>query len=145
MRREGGTDGVAFWGVKALFGNRNGVGDLLRSSVYTDVALVPASPWLDRTPPASPTISVTTSPLKVSMSSPDPVSLWALQVKRGNGWKLQIMSGRFGGFSFDSGDEPEAISVRAIDRCGNESAPAVVARESAVGGTTTPFRKIYVQ
>jgi uncharacterized lipoprotein YddW (UPF0748 family) len=144
-RREGGTDGVAFWGIKALLGNRNGIGDLLRSSVYTDVALAPASPWLDRSPPPAPTVNVTQNPLKASVSSPEQVWLWALQVKRGNGWKLQVMSGRFGGFSFDTGDEPEAIAVRAIDRCGNESAPTVVARESAIGGTPTPFRKIYVQ
>lgn len=127
-RNEGGTDGVAFWGIKALFGNRNGVGDLLRSRVYTDVALVPASPWLDRTPPAAPMVNVTTNPLKLSVSSPEQVWLWALQVKRSNGWKLQILSGRFGGFSFDAGDEPEVIAVRAIDRCGNESAATVLAR-----------------
>ncbi len=128
VRREGGTDGIAFWGMKSLFGNRNGVGDLLRSSVYTDIALVPATPWLDRTPPTPPTVNVTTNPLKVSVSSAEPVHQWALQVKRASSWKLQVMSGRFGGFSFDTGDEPEAIAVRAIDRCGNESAATVLAR-----------------
>ena len=127
-RNEGGTDGIAFWGIKALLGNRNGVADLLRSRVYTDLALVPASPWLDRTPPSAPAVNVTMNPLKVSVSSPDSVWLWALQVKRAAGWKLQILSGRFGGFSFDAGDAPEAIAVRAIDRSGNESATTVVAR-----------------
>ena len=127
-RREGGTDGVAFWGMKALFGNRNGVSDLLRSNAYTDFALVPASPWLDRTPTTTPTISVTANPVKVTVAGSEKVWQWALQVKRGNAWKLQILSGRFGGFSFNLGDEPEAIAVRAIDRYGNESAAAVVAR-----------------
>jgi uncharacterized lipoprotein YddW (UPF0748 family) len=127
-RGEGGSDGVAFWGMKALFGNRNSVGDLLRSNVYADLALIPASPWLDRTPPAAPIMNITPSPVKVSVSSAERPSLWALQVKRPSGWKLQILPGRFGGFSFDAGDEPEAIAVRAIDRCGNESAPTVVAR-----------------
>lgn len=129
-RREGGTDGTAFWGMKALFGNRNGVGDLLRSEVYKDLAVVPASPWLDRVPPAQPSVSLTHGPLKVMVKNTgtESVWLWALQVKRGNDWKLQILSGRFGGFSFNVGDEPEAIAVRAIDRCGNESVPTVVAR-----------------
>ncbi|HKQ37417.1 MAG TPA: family 10 glycosylhydrolase [Verrucomicrobiae bacterium] len=128
VRREGGSDGVAFWGIKSLFGNRNGVADLLRSRVYTDLALVPASPWLDRAPPVAPTVNVTTNPLKVGVSSSEQVWLWALQVKRASGWKLQIMSGRFGGFSFDAGDEPEAFALRAIDRCGNESTPMVFGR-----------------
>ena len=126
-RREAGTDGIAFWGMRALFENRNGVGNLLRSSVYTDLAVVPASPWLDRTPPAPPSMSVTLNPLKVSVSNAatERAWLWALQVKRANGWKLQILPGRFGGFAFDAADEPEAIAVRAIDRCGNESARSV--------------------
>jgi uncharacterized lipoprotein YddW (UPF0748 family) len=127
-RREGGTDGVAFWGMKALLGNRNGVGDLLRSSAYPDIALIPASPWLDRMPPTAPTVSVSANPVKVTVTSPEKVWQWALQVKRGNVWRLQILSGRFGGFSFDAGDDPDVIAVRAIDRCGNESVPTVVAR-----------------
>jgi uncharacterized lipoprotein YddW (UPF0748 family) len=127
-RREVGTDGTALWGMKALFGNRNGVADLLRSTIYTDLALVPTSPWLDRTPPSPPVLNVGSSPLKVSVTNTENVSLWALQVKRGNRWKLQIFPGRFGGFSFDAGDEPDVIAVRAIDRSGNESMPTVVAR-----------------
>ena len=127
-RREGGGDGAAFWGMKALFGNRNGVGDLLRSSAFTDIALVPASPWLDRTPPAAPTMNITLNPMKVNIGTSERPGLWALQVKRQSGWKLQILPGRFNGFTFDPGDEPDAIVLRAIDRCGNESAPTVVAR-----------------
>jgi uncharacterized lipoprotein YddW (UPF0748 family) len=129
-RREIGTDGLALWGMKGLFENRNGAADLLRSTIFTDLALVPASPWLDRSPPATPELNVSLNPVKVTVNSvgAEPVWQWALQVKRGNRWKLQLFPGRFGGFSFDAGDEPEVIAVRAIDRCGNESAPAVVAR-----------------
>ena len=129
-RRAGGSDGIAFWGLKALMANRNGVADLLRNSVYTDNALVPASPWLDRMAPSQPAMDVTPNPVKVSLRNPgtESVWLWALQVKRGNQWKLQVLPGRFGGFSFNTGDEPDVIAVRAIDRCGNESPPTVVAR-----------------
>jgi hypothetical protein len=101
---------------------------LLRSSAFTDIALVPASPWLDRTPPAAPTMNITLNPLKVNIGATERPGLWALHVKRQSGWKLQILPGRFNGFTFDPGDEPDAIALRAIDRCGNESAPTVVAR-----------------
>jgi len=129
-RREGGGDGAVFWGMKALFGNRDGVGDLLRSKAFTDAALVPISPWLDHTPPAAPSVSATSTPLKIAIKNTGTESawLWALQVKRGNDWKLQLLSGRFVGVAFNAGDEPEAIADRAIDRCGNESAPTVLAR-----------------
>jgi len=102
----------------------------LRSTIFTELAVVPASPWLDRSPPPVPALNVTLNPVKVTVNNAggEPVWQWTLQVKRGNRWKLQLFPGRFGGFSFDAGDEPEAIAVRAIDRCGNESAPAVVAR-----------------
>lgn len=129
-RREGSADGAAFWGMRTLFGNRNGVADLLRANVFADVALVPATPWLDRTPPSTPVVNVTSSPLKVTVKNlgTENVWLWALHVKRGTDWKLQILPGHFGGFSFNANDDPDAIAVRAIDRCGNESPPAVVGR-----------------
>jgi uncharacterized lipoprotein YddW (UPF0748 family) len=129
-RIEGGTDGVALWGMRGLFANRNTAAELLRATAFADSALVPASPWLDRSPPAAPALTVTMKPVKVTVhnTGPEPVWQWALQAKRGGKWKVQMFAGRFGGFSFDSGDEPEVIAVRAIDRCGNESLPAVVAR-----------------
>lgn len=129
-RHAGGADGVALWGMRALFTNRSGVYHALQSTVFADIALVPASPWLDGTPPAAPIVSTTLSPLKLNVRNGGVESVWqwALQIRRRNEWKLQMHSGRFAGFSFNPGDEPDVIVVRAIDRCGNESAPTVLAR-----------------
>ncbi len=49
-----GGGGNVHFSMIALAQNRKRIGDLLRDGIYSQPALVPASPWLDNTPPASP-------------------------------------------------------------------------------------------
>jgi hypothetical protein len=49
-----GSGGTVHFSSIALAQNRKKIGELLRDGVYAQPALVPASPWLDGTPPPAP-------------------------------------------------------------------------------------------
>lgn len=53
MRKQDGSDGVIHFSMQAIMKNKDGVEDSIRG-VYKEPALVPASPWLDKSQPARP-------------------------------------------------------------------------------------------
>jgi hypothetical protein len=83
----------------------------LVSEVYATPALVPASPWLDRTIPARPVLSMRTEPLSgdrvldlrsgstepappgIIVSTTESPSLWAVQTRDNARWTTQILPG----------------------------------------------------
>ncbi len=134
-RQQPGASGNAHWSGKALLRNRGGICDALRREVYTQPALVPDSPWLGNTPPAAPKLAAESAgasgPLKLSWepANPERVWLWVLQTKAGDRWTTEILCGAQTSRRYGSGTErPEGIALTAIDRCGNASAPAALAR-----------------
>jgi len=100
----------------------------LQRDVYQQPALIPASPWLDVTPPASPKLNV--SPWKKTMTirwengAGEPARWWVLQCRSFGVWTTEIfpanVSSRYG-----DNFQPDAIVIRAVDRTGNLSSPAV--------------------
>lgn len=118
--------GHVHWNMKALLRSSE-LQSALKRGPYADVALVPASPWLDAKPPAKPTLSVSGGSTEVLASwtaAPgEPIGLWLLQVKRGSSWTSEVTSERTRKLA---GPPPEAVAVTAVDRAGNASAPAVL-------------------
>lgn len=118
--------GHVHWNMKALLRSSE-LQSALKRGPYADVALVPASPWLDAKPPAKPTLSVSGGSTEVQASwtaAPgEPIGLWLLQVKRGSSWTSEVTSERTRKLV---GPPPEAVAVTAVDRAGNASAPAVL-------------------
>src|SRR5205823_4325001 len=97
-------------------------------------ALVPPSPWLERESPPPPLFSVSENGKGARANwSAQPGKtawLWVLQTQRGGKWDAEILiSGRT---SRIFSDAPEVIAVTAVNRCGNSSAPAVVAKTAVV-------------
>ncbi|HEY7711565.1 MAG TPA: family 10 glycosylhydrolase, partial [Candidatus Entotheonella sp.] len=132
-RSEPRATGNLHWSMKALMANRNGVADALLQQAYAQPALVPASPWLDRSPPAQPTLAVNTIGGRVEArwsTRTNDAWLWLVQTKTTAGWITQILSQRNGGLRWSINTEPELIAVTAIDRSGNASPPTVVTRLS---------------
>jgi uncharacterized lipoprotein YddW (UPF0748 family) len=138
-RGQSGVTGHIHWGVKRLTQNRDGLADSLASGPYSQPALVPVSPWLDKTPPGKPKLAVeasSTGGVRVSWepTGEEKVWLWTLQWKSGSSWRTEVVPGseRSRVLKSASGSStPEAVAVSAVDRCGNASAGAVVEKQAA--------------
>ena len=120
-------DGHIHWSVMALMKSAALDAALLHDA-YQQPALIPASPWLDATPPDKPGLKVTPWKKTVTIgwqnSGAEPARWWVLQCRTFGVWTTEIfpanVSGRYGeNFS------PDAIVIRAVDRTGNLSEPAV--------------------
>ena len=119
--------GHIHWSVMALMRNSALDAALLRE-VYQQPALIPASPWLDATPPDKP--KLTASPWKKSITinwqngGAEPARWWVLQCRTNGVWTTEIFpSGETGRYRENC--SPDAVSLRAVDRSGNVSAATV--------------------
>jgi uncharacterized lipoprotein YddW (UPF0748 family) len=94
---------------------------------YAQPALVPVSPWLAEPPPLKPKLTVDTgqSSAHIRWENPGEMPRWWLLQCRANGiWTMQIFPASQMDCYLDNGI-PGAICVRAVDRLGNLSEPAV--------------------
>jgi len=146
------SPGVVHWSIGQLVSSP----DMLKAIAegpYKNKALIPASPWLDQKAPAPPKIILSTEKdsVKVSWShmTPGDVSRWVAYFKYGPQWQHDIYgpgeaSDEIPGFIINrpylDRTDPQTIkkaeevlikldtvAVSAVDRFGNESAPARMA------------------
>jgi uncharacterized lipoprotein YddW (UPF0748 family) len=89
------SKGIIHWSISSLTGNPNMMKGLM-DGPYKQDALVPASPWLDNTPPAAP--SVTTNKqgdqLVVNWTHADAkdVFRWVVYYQYGNNWSYTVLN-----------------------------------------------------
>jgi uncharacterized lipoprotein YddW (UPF0748 family) len=129
-RAQPGVSGQVHWSMKTLM--RNGALDTaLEREAYAQPALVPATPWLERSGPAKPTLvlGAENGSLVANWTAADSQSarLWILQTRAQGQWHLQLVAGSTKSVSFAT-PAPEVIALTCIDRCGVASAPAAVER-----------------
>lgn len=126
------SQGVVHWSISSLTKNPNMARSLL-SGPYRKEALVPASPWLDSTAPAAPSVSTTSQGdgLKVSWTHPDEkdVFRWIVYYQYDGRWEYKILNRNDRSLDLrlttGSAQGPiplSRIAVTAVDRVGNESA-----------------------
>jgi uncharacterized lipoprotein YddW (UPF0748 family) len=130
-RGQPGVSGQLHWDMKTLM--RNGALDsVLEREVYNEAALVPATPWLERIPPAKPELTVSpargAATISWTVANPEVLRHWVLQIRKGEKWTTKILT-RPAGSKVLLGSEPDVIALTVIDRCGNASVPAVVQRQ----------------
>ena len=106
---------------------------------YAQPALIPATPWLDSTPPEKPRLTATAGKYSASArwenEGAEPAQWWLLQVLNEGNWRTEILPASQTARRFES-FLPEAISLRAVDRLGNLSPPTVlVPRKSSAQDT----------
>ena len=127
VRRQPGVSGEIFYHLRNLFDNR-ALADVVRAE-YLQPALVPASPWLDSTPPAKPNLSIGESRAGLrfewATSGNEPAWLWVLQFRINGVWTTEILPANQTARTF-SDSKPDLIAVSAVDRVGNEGAPAAL-------------------
>ncbi|MCA0377458.1 MAG: family 10 glycosylhydrolase [Gemmatimonadetes bacterium] len=107
--------------------------DRLRDELYSEPALVPASPWLGRTAPAVPVARLVRDSLtreQVVVVTPPARTRWlTVRVLRGGAWTAHVLPAAFTRLVVGplTGPPLERVVVTAVDRNGNESAARTLA------------------
>jgi hypothetical protein len=130
-RKQSGVDGNILWSMKSLMRNQ-GLNDALETEVYSQPALIPASPWLGTGRPPKPALNVaevSAAKLRVTWSGghASKASLWLLQTRNGPEWRTEIMPGDKTNATW-TGELPEVVALSAVDRNGNISAATALKR-----------------
>ncbi len=134
-RNSAGSTGNIHYSMKPIMQNRDRISNLLEKEAYSTPALIPASPWLDKTQPAQPTLNVerdvTTGKInKLTWQSPAPEKawLWVMQTKTGNQWNTTILPGSQTSYLFNSANSPtkiDSVAISAVNRYGTQGQPAI--------------------
>ena len=132
-RKQSGASGYVLYNMTNLVKNAQLFGDL-ENHVNVKPALIPASPWLGSgAKPSKPSLKLTStgSPAAAKATwkkmGQQPIRFWLLQTKAGDVWKSKLLPAETTFCTFAS-PTPESIAIRAMDRIGELSAPAVVSR-----------------
>jgi uncharacterized lipoprotein YddW (UPF0748 family) len=130
------SQGIVHWSLSSVTNNPK-LAETLLSGPYSKKALVPASPWLDNKPPASPAVAAEAmaDKLKLSWTPADEkdVFKWVVYCKYGNTWSYDILNkkDRMVEVTKTKTVNKQAttltqVCVTAVDRTGNESTFKVI-------------------
>ena len=113
--------GHAHWSVKSLMQNRDGISTALSKGAYSAPALVPPMPWVNRTAPQSPVVSMKGDSVHWQVEGVQKV---AIQLFLNGRWvPYKVVPAYKGGMQLPRGTS--AVAVRAVDRYGNTSVPVI--------------------
>lgn len=134
-RAQRGATGNVYFSMRSLIYGRDGLPEKMVAGPYATRALVPTSTWLDSVPPTSPIVragrdaGTGANTLSLQPQGAEATWLWLIRAHAGNDWSTEVVPGlqRFYMLPrYAGGSEPDAVSVSAVDRNGNESTPVVV-------------------
>lgn len=138
-RERTGSSGNVHFSMKAFLFGQDSLLERLVAEAYSEPALVPASPWLDRVPPGRPTLravpprdsSEASLPrLVLAAGKGGPPFLWAVRTASDSGaWTTTILPGTVR--QIEVRGTTSRVVVSAVDRAGNESAPASLVLSAA--------------
>lgn len=114
--------GHIHWSMKGLMRNQGGITDQL-SRVYTQPVAIPPMPWISKTAPASPRVgaSIRGDKTHIRWETVGSTSKIAIQANYGTTWRTVAIVPA--GIKNISIPRAQAITVTALDRFGNASAP----------------------
>jgi uncharacterized lipoprotein YddW (UPF0748 family) len=130
-RQQAGATGNILWPASPVMRNKGGVATALLKDVYTEPALVPASPWLNSIPPLRPELTVKQKRDEIKLTWKTPATTpwqWLLQKKVGDAWTTEILPGTTLDQSLKASTNESALQMvllSAVDRFGNIGLPAV--------------------
>ncbi|MEO7082820.1 MAG: family 10 glycosylhydrolase [Gemmatimonadaceae bacterium] len=120
--RPGGTGHVLFNTVSTLKRASSGPVAVSLVPLYSQRAILPASPWLDSIPPAAPAIGVSGRGVQIIPAAGEAARWWYVRSRGANGWKSQVVFATQQRLVLDV--DPDWILVNAVDQAGNASAAA---------------------
>jgi uncharacterized lipoprotein YddW (UPF0748 family) len=133
-REQSGATGNIIYNMTSLMRNNGALAEALARDVYAQPALVPASTWLDNSPPPKPKIKLQHAAdskkwqVRWTNTGEEKVWLWYYQAQVKGKWTSTIFPGSQTIHqlpALTSRSYPDAISITAVDRCGNTSPTAM--------------------
>lgn len=108
---------------------------------YSQPALVPASPWLASSLPSKPELIARQTggdwTFQWAVLRGNPAAKWLVQYcGMDNVWKTAVLPANQTAETFLF--PPQLVSIRAMDRAGDLSAPAVIGKSGAIGAAAAP-------
>lgn len=130
-RKHPGVTGHIHWNMKSVMRNET-LAQTLQRETYREPALIPATPWIDKTPPSKPKVTVPISRSQGASANwqstgTEKAQIWVLQTRIGQQWKTEILPAQTTSRSWQT--PPDVIAITAVDRAGNASTPAVLSRK----------------
>jgi hypothetical protein len=127
-RNQPGASGNIFFTANDLLSNSKGVTDAL-AAAYQEPALIPASPWLDKTPPEKPALHLGLrfdAPANTLTATWQPkdsqtVEHWVVRSRMGGQWKIAILPGEQTALDIAGLNAGDVVTLAATDRFGNLS------------------------
>jgi uncharacterized lipoprotein YddW (UPF0748 family) len=117
-----GTGALLYNTTWTLKQNGGAVANALASDLYKNAALIPASPWLDASPPGAPTILVSSGKVDVTPASGEAARWWVVRTHSALGWKARVWFATQRSIVVDA--NVDRVLVQAVDQAGNLSASA---------------------
>ncbi|MFI5378602.1 MAG: glycoside hydrolase family 10 protein [Tepidisphaerales bacterium] len=114
--------GHVHFSARALLHNNGGVAEALRTSTYSDVAAVPAFPWLDATVPVPPTFSLCERRGIWTLSwdaATENVRFWCVYTHVREAWDMKLLPAEQRELALPAG--VSAVAISALSRTGIES------------------------
>ena len=137
IRAHSGATGSLQWSIKPLLQNRDALADKLVRQVNQTPALIPASPWLDQSVPARPTVAfgqdatATTSVFRWELPGRTVPGWWLVQLRSAGQWQSELLPGNRAELTLAGGNKalPDVIAVAAVSRFG-QLGPAFIAERN---------------
>lgn len=128
------SPGNIFFSMKSFLKNLQGIDELLKTEMYDQLALIPKTPWVDNSRPATPKAWVTKSSalgeveLRWSSRGKEPAFWWLVYLKNRDQWKTVVLPQKVNSYRIPEMDlaNISVVAVSAVDRLGNESVPRVL-------------------
>ncbi len=130
-RDQPGATGNVHFSMKSFLINQGSMNDTLMAGPYSTPALVPATPWLRVAAPPLPvpTLGVGNDGrellLNIAPGKPAPWQ-WVVQLRDGSRWTAVVLAGKTTTWTIPRALSPDVVSVTALNRAGDESAPVVI-------------------
>jgi uncharacterized lipoprotein YddW (UPF0748 family) len=121
-QRTGSTGNILYNTTWTLKRNGGALASGLSGDLYKRAALIPASPWLDSTPPPAPSIGITSDILQITPGAGETARWWAVRSHTSGGWTTLILFGADRTVSLPS--VTDRVLVQAVDQAGNVSTSA---------------------
>ena len=130
-RERPGSTGEVHFSMKAFLLNAQNISTVLSEGLYAHRALVPASPWLSEEAPVAPVAKLFRGDdgkwvLDMHSGNRKPIRFYMVRVKVGRWLEPHMTSDETLTLSINSNVKPDAITVTAIDRVGNQSSDTFV-------------------
>jgi uncharacterized lipoprotein YddW (UPF0748 family) len=132
--------GHIHWSVSALMKIAR-LDNALTQEIYRQPALVPACPWLNSTAAPPPKLYVSiwkkSAHIEWKDAGNEPARGWVVQSRENGNWSTQIFPANRSDCHLENAN-PDAVTVRAVNRVGNLSTPTSWSPAKKISGYSLP-------